>query len=266
MGVIKAMATWIGSVACLLFVPLILVIPYLVYIFAKAGGPQGGDLMADKTFLLLSVVAIIPAHFLTFLVAYLVITSGRRYPFPQTLGLEWPRSLGAWAGVALCILIAGSLLLVGALITWLFGGDRKTDLDLIIESSFQARLVTVFLAVVTAPIVEEVVYRGMLYPAFARLMRPAFAITLVSLLFAGVHFYQYRNNLAVIAVITILSASLTTVRAVTHRLLPSFVIHLVFNGVQSILILAQGITGSEPITPPPVPGAELITFALLNFS
>ncbi|HEX6732045.1 MAG TPA: CPBP family intramembrane glutamic endopeptidase, partial [Pyrinomonadaceae bacterium] len=116
------------------------------------------------------------------------------------------------------------------------------------------------------PIVEEVVYRGMLYPALARVIGAVGGIVVVSLLFAGVHFYQYRNNLAVVAVITILSASLTTVRAYTHRLLPSFVIHLVFNGIQAILILVQGFSPNEPITPPPVPGVDLITLALSRFS
>jgi len=260
-GLLKALLTWVGSVVFLLMIPLILVIPYFIYLAATSGSPQPDALLADKTFLFLSILGVIPAHLLTFVVAYMVITKGGRHPFLQTLGLEWPRSLGSWAGIGLSAIIATVLLGLGALITWLFGGE-KTDLDLIIESSLQARLATVFLAVVTAPIIEEVIYRGMLYPAIARVVGAGFAIALVSILFAGVHFYQYRNNLAVVAVITILSASLTTVRALSHRLLPSFVIHLVFNGVQSILILLQGMVGRDPITPPPVPGIDLLSFAL----
>ena len=258
---LKALLTWVGSVFFLLAIPVVLVIPYFVYLAVNAAVPEPDGLMRDKVFLFLSILGVIPAHLLTFFIAYLVVTNGRQHSFSKTLGLEWPRSVNAWAGVGLCVLIAGFLLLVGSLITWLFGGDKKTDLDLIIESSFAARLATVFLAVGTAPIVEEVIYRGVLYPAFAKLVRPVFAIILVSLLFAGVHFYQYRNNLAVIAVITLLSASLTTVRAVTHRLLPSFVIHLVFNGLQSIMILLQGVMPTEPVTPqpPPVPGVTFIT-------
>lgn len=265
LGVLKAVLTWIGSVLFLLFVPLILVIPYFIYLFSTSGGPRPEDLLTDKTFLFLSIAGVIPAHLVTFVVAYFVVTSLGRYPFFKTLGLEWPRSVGSWAGIALCVLIAGALLGIGVLITWLFGGE-KTDLDLIIESSLRARLATVFLAVVTAPIIEEVIYRGVLYPAIARVTGAGFAIAIVSILFAGVHFYQYRNNLAVVAVITILSASLTTVRALTHRLLPSFIIHLVFNGVQSVLILLQGATKPEPITPPTVPAVELLSLFLRHFS
>jgi uncharacterized protein len=266
MGVLKSLLTWIGSVALLLFVPLVLVIPYLVYLYSTSVGPQPDDLMADKTFLFLSILGVIPAHILTFVVAYVVVTSGGRYSFSKTLGLEWPRSLGSWAGIGLCVVIAGALLGIGAVITKFFGG-QKTQLDFLIESSYQARIATVFLAVFTAPLIEEVIYRGILYPAIARVLGAAAGIALVSILFAGVHFYQYKNNLAVVAVITLLSTSLTIVRAVTHRLLPSFVIHLVFNGIQSIIILLQPyFTKAEPITPPPVPAVDLLTLALRHFS
>ena len=65
----------------------------------------------------------------------------------------------------------------------------------------------------------------------------AIAIPVVSLLFAGVHVFQYRNNFAVIAVITLLSITLTVARAVSGKVLPAFIIHLVFNGIQSVLIV-----------------------------
>jgi membrane protease YdiL (CAAX protease family) len=67
----------------------------------------------------------------------------------------------------------------------------------------------------------------------------------VSLLFAGVHVFQYRNNLAVISVITLLSITLTVSRAVTGKLLPAFIIHLVFNGIQSALIVASGFLDKD---------------------
>ena len=94
LGLVKAIATWIGSVALLLFVPLILVIPYFIYLFTS-GGPQPADLMGDKTFLFLSILGVIPAHILTFALAYIVITSGGKYPFLKTLGLEWPQTMSS---------------------------------------------------------------------------------------------------------------------------------------------------------------------------
>jgi len=71
------------------------------------------------------------------------------------------------------------------------------------------------------------------------------AIGIVSLLFAGVHVFQYRNNLAVIVVITLLSITLTVTRAITGKVLPAFIIHLVFNGIQSVLIVVGGFVNKD---------------------
>jgi membrane protease YdiL (CAAX protease family) len=71
------------------------------------------------------------------------------------------------------------------------------------------------------------------------------AVVIVSLLFAGVHVLQYFNNPGVIAVITILSVSLTVVRARTRSLLPSYVIHLVFNSLQAILLILQPLIDKQ---------------------
>jgi membrane protease YdiL (CAAX protease family) len=50
---------------------------------------------------------------------------------------------------------------------------------------------------------------------------------------------QYWPNLGVIASITLLSVVLTVLRAKTGRLLPCIVVHFVFNGVQSVIIVAE---------------------------
>jgi membrane protease YdiL (CAAX protease family) len=66
-------------------------------------------------------------------------------------------------------------------------------------------------------------------------------------LFAGVHVLQYYNNLGVMAVIVLLSVALTLVRARTGSLLPSYVMHLVFNGIQAIILVVQPFVGKPVI-------------------
>jgi hypothetical protein len=58
-------------------------------------------------------------------------------------------------------------------------------------------------------------------------------------MFAGLHVIQYWPNAGAITAISLLSLALTVVRARTGRLLPCYVIHLVFNGIQSIIIVAE---------------------------
>jgi hypothetical protein len=128
------------------------------------------------------------------------------------------------------------LYLTAFLLTLLFGG-QGTALDRLVESSRSAALIIAFLAVATAPIVEESIYRGILYPALERTSGATVAIVLVTLLFAIPHVPQYWPNLGVIGSITLLSVALTVLRARTGRLLPCIVVHFVFNGVQSVIIV-----------------------------
>ena len=100
--------------------------------------------------------------------------------------------------------------------TYLYG-EHKTDLDLLIESSLYTRIALAFVAVATAPLIEELIYRGLMYQAFEKAAGMAVAIPVVSLLFAGVHVIQYKNNIVVILVITLLSFTLTVVRALSGK-------------------------------------------------
>lgn len=246
MEVLKAIGLWILSVLVLAVVPLLTLAPYLIYRVAKVGPAaiNPNMLTTDTMVLFYSVLGIIPAHILTLYLAYLVVTEGGRRPFWKTLRWEWPRETTPITAILLSVLIAVVLYGLAYGLTTLYGGE-KTDLDRLIESSIYTRVATAFLAFATAPLVEEVIYRGVIYPAVEKVMGMGFAIAVVSMLFAGVHVWQYRTNIAVIVVITLLSVILTVARAVTGKLLPSFIIHLVFNGVQSVLIVLSGFLDKD---------------------
>jgi len=235
-GVIKAFGLWVISVVLLVFVPVFVALPYIIYIWAKFGPPSPDALGTDKALLFLSVVAVFPTHLLTLLAIWLFVTRRGREPFWKAVKFEWPKNVGPVIGTLTSLLVAIVLLVLAWLITQFWGGN-KTQLDLLIESSLPARFATAFVAVATAPLVEELIYRGVLYPALERATGMILAIILVSLLFAGVHVIQYFNNLSVIAVITLLSFTLTITRALTGKLLPCFIIHLVFNGIQAIALV-----------------------------
>lgn len=257
-----AFLTWLASMTFLLFIPVITAVPYLVYrasTGAGAGPPEA--LFHDKNFIFFSILGVIPAHLLTLGLAWVVVTRAGRYPFWKTLGFEWPPYFGPWKSIGAAI----ALLCVGVLITY-FAGGSKTELDELINSSYQTRLTTAILAATTGPLVEEIIYRGVLYAALQRAIGVVWTVLIVSTLFAGVHVYQYRSNAGVIAVITLLSVTLTLVRAYSGRLLPSFMIHLVFNGIQSVLLVVQPFfEKSEQVLPPKAP-AYLITIVLRYFT
>ena len=236
-----AFLTWVGSWLLLLFVPLLVALPYIVYQFRVQPGFRAESLATDKTVILLSLLGVIPAHALTIFVAWAVVTLWGKRPFWETIRWSWPVDANPWRRALLLgstVLLAVALLALGWLITSILGGG-ETQIDQLIKSSFAARLTTAFIAAATAPFVEEVIYRGVLYPAVDRAFGTIWAVLVVSLMFTGVHLLQYHNNLGVIAVISMLSITLTLARALTGRLFPCFVIHLVFNGIQSITIVAS---------------------------
>jgi hypothetical protein len=231
-SLLTAVMTWIASVA-LLFLPQVLAIPYLA-VHYHGTRPTAETLMADKTLIVILVAGVLPAHLVTLFIVWAVVTRFGKVSAVETLGLTWNGRFR----LAACILVALMLYLAAFLLTLAFGG-QGTALDRLVESSRSAALLIAFLAVATAPIVEESIYRGILYPALERASGATVAIVLVTFLFAIPHVPQYWPNLGVIASITLLSVVLTVLRAKTGRLLPCIVVHFVFNGVQSVIIVAE---------------------------
>lgn len=238
----KAFLLWVASIILLVAVQLLFTLPYFIYIWATQGPPNVESLSSDKLVAFLSIIAVAPTHLLTFGLIWLVVTEGRRYPFWKTMAFDWPEKARPSFVILTCVGLAILLLALGGVATHFWGGS-KTQLDLLVESSIPARLATAFVATFTAPLVEELIYRGVLYSAIDRALGTVIAVIVVSLLFAGVHVFQYSENVAVIAVITMLSITLTLARAYTGKVLPSFIIHLVFNGIQSLYIALWPLTG-----------------------
>lgn len=237
-GVAAGVLVWLASVLLLLIVPTL---AGAAYVLTRMRGVPADKLrelfIADPKFILISVAAVIPAHLLTLWLIWWLVTAGGRRSLRAMLGLGWSRRLGplevfAWLGVVGLLFVAN-----GLIARYFQGGD--TDLEKIITSSAAARFVVVALATFTAPAVEETVYRGVLYPALRRATGQWRAVFVVAALFAGVHAWQYRQNVGVIIAISLLSLTLTLVRAQTGRLLPCIIVHTLFNGVTSAAILYQ---------------------------
>lgn len=234
-GIPSGILTWVGSVALLYLIGIVIVLPYtLTHVQSKEPEKIREFLLTDKTAVFLQIFSTVPAHLLTLFIVWAVVTRFGKRPFWKTLGWSWSEGFGFWK----CALLAVALLAVGYGVSKLIGGE-PTLIDQIVENSLASRYMLAFLAAASAPFIEELVYRGVLYSALQKTIGVLGAVIIVSLLFAAVHILEYYNNLGVILVISILSVSLTLLRAYTGRLLPCFIVHLVFNGIQAILILVE---------------------------
>lgn len=239
-GLGGAFLVWVASIFLLAIVPLFFLFPFSLYRGLDPGSPEYVSQFAtlvvtDKTAIFLQVLALLPTHLLTFALVWLLVTRFGKRPFLASLGWGWSGRIRFWASVGLGV----ALFVAGTGIAKLLGGDQPTQLEQIINSSPGARYLIAALAVFTAPFVEEFIYRGILYAALQKLVGVGGAVFLVLGLFTLIHVPQYWPNFGVIAAVGMLSVSLTIIRAYTGRLLPCIVIHFVFNGITSVLLLIE---------------------------
>ena len=252
-GVLAAIGVVILSFVLMLVLQTIFVIPYALK-FRDLGAQKIVEILStDKTVVLLSVLSIIPAHLLTLAVCWAVVTGVGKRPFWPTLGWHWSPRFGRTEffillGMTVALLGSGQLLVLAF-------GDQETALTRMLESSAATRYAVAALATFTAPLVEEVIYRGLLYSSLRRKLGAAASVLAVVGLFAAIHFPQYRESVAALVTITLLSLVLTVMRAWTRRLLPCVVLHLLFNGITSVFIVLAPQAAEKAPVPPPVPPA-----------
>lgn len=116
------------------------------------------------------------------------------------------------------------------------GGGGNPVLTIITGSENIEAKVLLFLTVaVLAPLFEETLFRGMLYPALASRMSPWLAIPLTSFIFAACHF-----SAAELIPLTLLGMVMTYTYHRTKNLVPSMVLHSLWNGGSFLALLVLG--------------------------
>jgi uncharacterized protein len=234
-----AVGLWIFSVLLILILPSFLLIGYSSSLDQPIRESAALIEFAknDPTAILIQIIAIIPAHLLTIFVAWLVVTRNRTFSFRRSLGWE-SGGVRWWHYVTILI----GFMLTASVVAGYFP-EKDNDLMRILQSSRTVAYLVAFLATFTAPLVEEVVYRGVLYSAFQRTFSVPAAFLLVTALFALVHVPQYYPSYSTIFLLALLSVTLTAVRVRSKNLLPCIILHTLFNGLQSIFILLGGSSG-----------------------
>jgi uncharacterized protein len=160
----------------------------------------------------------------------LLIEGKYRAPFGSAIRWSWPRN-------ALGLLLLGAfMLLVLSMLENLLPMPKDTPFDKLFARPRDAYLIAI-IAVSLGPLVEELFFRGFLYPVLARRWGMAWAIFLTALPFAVMHMPQYGWAWGALAVIFIVGVVCGTVRAVTKSVGASFLVHVGYNGVQMIIAL-----------------------------
>ncbi len=230
-GVPAAFGNWLASILLSLLVPILLVLIYALVVNRQLFQ----DVMKQRetaTLLVLTLIGTFFGQILSLLLSAIIVTELWKKPFLPTLGWQWSPRFKFPHAVGLAIL----MLIVGVALEYLLP-HKETSLEKFLKFGLPVRLALALVATIGAPLVEEVVYRGLLFDALERAKNTHVAVIVVTLLFWGVHIAQYIESIATLAAVLVLSFALTYLRASTKQILPCVVVHTIFNGIQGILIV-----------------------------
>ncbi|MGB8523462.1 MAG: type II CAAX endopeptidase family protein [Candidatus Acidiferrales bacterium] len=174
------------------------------------------------------------------LLAYLAVQMRVRFRSPFWRAIGWRKlETGRFprAAVYFGLVLAGFFLsIIVSLGSALFPPNK----DLPIEVLFQDRnttLLFMLIAVFLAPLVEETIFRGYIYPVIGRSFGMVWGIVATGTLFGLLHAEQLWGGWGQIALLIFVGIVLTFARAFSRTVVTGFVIHTSYNLVQVIGLL-----------------------------
>jgi membrane protease YdiL (CAAX protease family) len=126
-----------------------------------------------------------------------------------------------------------------------FSSNLESARDIGADRSYV--VATVIAAVVAAPLVEELVFRGIVLRGFLSRIGPAPAVLAQGLLFGVAHVDPVRGvgNVGLAIVLSTVGIVFGTVAYLLRRLGPTIVAHAIFNGVAMLVVLSGWLDGVD---------------------
>jgi hypothetical protein len=173
------------------------------------------------------------AEFLAYLVlfSYMVILVEGKYHerFFKAINWNWP------GGTRLALVGLGAALLIGLqVLAHFLPIPKSVPMDQFFQTPLDAYLTSIF-AISLGPFMEELFFRGFLYPVLARRTGVAVAILLTGVAFAAIHAVQLGFSWGAVLIIFLVGITLTAVRAMTGSVGASFLVHVSYNFTLTVL-------------------------------
>ena len=117
------------------------------------------------------------------------------------------------------------------------GEPKKENLQEIVQTlmsndDISLKITIALSAIIFAPLIEEIIFRGYLYPVIKRFSHPIFSCVITSLIFAVIH-----SNLEGLIPLFLLAIVLTIFYEISKSIWVPILMHACFNGVNTISIL-----------------------------
>lgn len=131
----------------------------------------------------------------------------------------------------------GLAAIVQSVMLSLLAGDATTPLQEAMRTRGDLVAVVVF-ALLIAPLVEELFFRGYLYGALENAFGRRLAVIVVGLVFGMFHGVQYAGAPTALIAVTLMGLATTWVRAYTGGLWPCVALHVLYNLVGVTMLVA----------------------------
>lgn len=161
-------------------------------------------------------------------------------PFWRTVGWRPLETKVVPKPVAYALLITGGLVL--SMFVQFSSGFFRPKGKLPIETFFQDRgsaLLLMLVSVLLAPVIEETIFRGFIYPVIARSWGIAASVAVTGTLFGLLHAAQLWGGWTQIGLLVVVGLIFTYVRAVTKTVFASYLLHLSYNSFLFIVFLVS---------------------------
>jgi CAAX protease family protein len=178
---------------------------------------------------LISVIAQLLSYLLVlgFMVAVLKRRPGRQ--FWSEVQWHWPPNWSVY-------LLGGVVMSVGLQgLAHLLPMPKELPIDRFFQTPQEAWFLAIF-GITLAPLMEELFFRGFLYPVLVRRLGVGVAVILTAVSFGLIHAPQLGRAWGPVLVVFLVGLTLTLTRAVTKSVAPGFLMHVAYNGTISVLI------------------------------
>jgi uncharacterized protein len=221
---------WTGWDVLLIAGLTVVIIPLLVlFLVVGAHFASPGSSLND-----IAPILMIAAQFFGYIAVALcmiMLIEGKYHVrFWPAIRWNWPHA--GWRWLTLGVLLLLSINVVAHFLPM----PKSTPFDQFFAKPRDAYVISLF-AVTLGPLMEELFFRGLLYPVLARRLGVVAGVLLTALPFGLMHMFQYGYAWGVVLLIFLMGVACTVVRAVTGSVAASFLVHVGYNATEMFLLM-----------------------------
>jgi len=220
-------------------IPFVVIIPIVVLVAAKTLYPTLTFMQVAQQKLWIALCTQFAWYVVVLIYMVMFIEGTYRQRFWDAIRWNWPRK--TWQ----LLVPLGMVLVALQGLEKFFRMPKHIPMEEYLKTPSIAVLTAIF-AVSLGPLMEELFFRGFLYPVLARRWGLFAAISITSVAFGLIHGAQLAFSPGLVLIVFLVGLVLTIVRAKTGSVGSSFVVHISYN---STLVILGAIASRHGLTP-----------------